>query len=369
MKITRIFNLDHTKRVRSAIRNQHAETYILITLLSFAASVSLTRLFLYLTGYPQIGNGELHIAHVLWGGLLLFAASLVLLIFANQWAYDLASVLSGAGVGLFIDEVGKFITHDNNYFYPSAAPIIYAFFLLTLLLFTRVRRPNRTDSRSNFYYVLDTLEEMADRDLNEDELNEIRRQLDAVIDQNSDPFLKPFAQNLQNYLVSSNLFIAPPKMGLIKKIRLKLDVFEKKHLSRKRSRYLICFGLLGLSIWGLLFPVIFLSNLHDPREFHSLLMDLVNNRLVRNASGLNWFEARIGMEGTIGILLFISSLLLFLGKDKRAISLAYVSLLFSLTIVNLLVFYFDQFSSIVITLVEFLILILILRYRKRFDPN
>jgi hypothetical protein len=26
------------------------------------------------TGYPQIGNSTLHIAHVLWGGLLLFGA-------------------------------------------------------------------------------------------------------------------------------------------------------------------------------------------------------------------------------------------------------------------------------------------------------
>jgi hypothetical protein len=43
-----------------------------------------------------------------------------------------AALLSGVGLGLFIDEVGKFITSNNNYFFPLAAPIIYLAFLLTV---------------------------------------------------------------------------------------------------------------------------------------------------------------------------------------------------------------------------------------------
>ena len=61
-------------RVRQPVKREDAEHYLLLTLLSFAASVTLTRLFLSLSGYPQIGGGELHVAHMLWGGLLLFAA-------------------------------------------------------------------------------------------------------------------------------------------------------------------------------------------------------------------------------------------------------------------------------------------------------
>jgi hypothetical protein len=128
-------------RVRSPVRRGGSERYLLITLLSFAAMVALTRLFLELTGYPQLGGGELHFAHVLWGGLLLFAAALFPLVFANRWAYSSAALLAGLGVGLFIDEVGKFITQSNDYFHPAAAPIVYAFFLLTVLIYLQVRRP------------------------------------------------------------------------------------------------------------------------------------------------------------------------------------------------------------------------------------
>jgi hypothetical protein len=115
------------------VRRETAERYVLLTLLSFAASVSLTRLGLSLTGYPQLGGGELHIAHVLWGGLLLFAAALLPLVLANRWVFTAGSVLAGVGVGLFIDEVGKFITQRNDYFFRRRA-IVYTFFLLTILL-------------------------------------------------------------------------------------------------------------------------------------------------------------------------------------------------------------------------------------------
>ena len=35
---------------------------------SFASTVAITRYYLELTGYPQVGGGELHIAHLLWVG-------------------------------------------------------------------------------------------------------------------------------------------------------------------------------------------------------------------------------------------------------------------------------------------------------------
>ncbi|MDP2966227.1 MAG: hypothetical protein Q8N39_09370 [Pelolinea sp.] len=50
---------------RRLVRRYYSERYLLLTLLSFALSVSLTRLFLEIMGYPQLGGSELHFAHVL----------------------------------------------------------------------------------------------------------------------------------------------------------------------------------------------------------------------------------------------------------------------------------------------------------------
>jgi len=110
------------KKIRSAVRRDKAENYLLISLVAFGVTVIFTRLFLQLTGFPQIGNSVLHIAHALWGGLLLFVAVLLPLALANRWAIQASALMGGIGIGLFFDEVGKFITQTNDYFFPPAPP-------------------------------------------------------------------------------------------------------------------------------------------------------------------------------------------------------------------------------------------------------
>ena len=81
-------------------------------LVSAVVTVLGIRAYLSATGYPQLGGGGLHIAHVLWGGLLMMAGVLLILLRLGRAALRTGAVL--AGVGFFIDEIGKFVTSEST---------------------------------------------------------------------------------------------------------------------------------------------------------------------------------------------------------------------------------------------------------------
>lgn len=103
-------------------------------LVSGIVSVLVIRWALALTGYPKLGGGGLHIAHMLWGGLLMLIALVLLLLFLERRVHRAAAIVAGLGFGTFVDEVGKFITADNNYFFRPAVAIIYVVFVALFLL-------------------------------------------------------------------------------------------------------------------------------------------------------------------------------------------------------------------------------------------
>jgi hypothetical protein len=139
---------------RDAKAGSHTETF----LVAAVATVLLVRGYLKLTGYPQVGGGGLHIAHLLWGGLLMLAGLIVLLSYLGQTPKQPATWLGGIGFGLFIDELGKFITEDNDYFYRPTIALIYVVFVALFLTLRAVqgRRPlSPTEHLANALALLD----------------------------------------------------------------------------------------------------------------------------------------------------------------------------------------------------------------------
>lgn len=146
-------------------RNIRARGQLEIFLLSAIGSVLVIRFFLHVTGYFQLGGGTLHIAHILYGGLFMTAGMILSLAFIGLRIQRLAAFLSGVGFGFFIDEVGKFITSDNDYFFRPAVGIIYAIFVVLYLTFNFLSRSQKLSSREYQLNALVQMEEAVVHDM------------------------------------------------------------------------------------------------------------------------------------------------------------------------------------------------------------
>jgi tetratricopeptide (TPR) repeat protein len=132
--------------------------------ISAISTILIVRFYLIITGYPQIGNSTLHISHLLPGTILMLAAILIMLAAVNRAVRDLAAVLAGVGFGLSWDELGKFITQNNNYFFKPTLGLIYLSFVVLYLLakYAGQKRLSQDDYIAN---AIDLIKEAAIKDL------------------------------------------------------------------------------------------------------------------------------------------------------------------------------------------------------------
>ncbi len=170
--------------IRRLNRNAEAPFLFESFLVAAVSSFLGIRWFLALTGYPKIGSNGIHIAHMLWGGLLMLLALMLLLAFLNRSVEHAAAIIAGLGFGTFIDEIGKFVTSDNNYFFRPAISLIYAVFVLAFLVSRTLigQRPlNETEALAN---AVDLLARAPSSEVDPDDLARIRHLL-SLADQKS----------------------------------------------------------------------------------------------------------------------------------------------------------------------------------------
>ncbi|MEO8509984.1 MAG: hypothetical protein ABI534_01960 [Chloroflexota bacterium] len=339
------------------MRREGAERFLLLMLVAFAATVIVTRVALELTGFPRIGGGDLHIAHALWGGACLFVASVLPILLAGSFVYRAAAVLSGIGIGLFIDEVGKFITTQNDYFYPAAAPIIYATFLLSVLIWIRARRPNDADPRSQLLSALELLAESVEGDLQPRERDQLLSRLGTAAKTASEPEQRRLAEQLLAFVAARDVALATAASPLFHRQRAWWAARRDAWIGGRGLRVAIVVAVLVSGAWALV-------------EFGIAAADLAASSLAPTEPLFGLRLVQLGIEAIAGLLMVPGAILITVaGRHTRGYSLVLFGLLVSLTLGDLISFYLRQFDSIVTAGFHAALLAAVVGYRRELESE
>jgi hypothetical protein len=124
-------------------------------------------------------------------------------------------------------------------------------------------------------------------------------------------------------------------------------------------------GLLAMFELGLL-----ISILLDPHQrLNPLVQSFVSSGEINSVRQIQWFIARLTIDGMTGLITLIAAILLLARKERLGVELGIISLVLSLTAVNLITFYLDQFKAISNSLLQFGVLWLMLRYKRWYLPT
>ena len=185
-----------TRRRRPTIRSVAIGDLHEIFLVSSIGMILIIRLQLWATNYPKLGSGRLHFAHLLWGGLLMLVAIGILLSFVDRRLRVPAAAVAGAGFGFFIDEVGKFVTSNNDYFFKPTGAIIYLTFIVVYFVLRFIRRRRGFSSAEYVSNALGVFSDGVAFDLYEDERDDALRLLDQAGEHPLVPELRALIQRV-----------------------------------------------------------------------------------------------------------------------------------------------------------------------------
>lgn len=323
------------------IRNVDAEDYLESFLIAAVFSILLIRFYLTLTGYPQLGGGGFHIAHMLWGGFLMFGSIVLFCTFLNKPVHRGAAILGGIGFGVFIDELGKLITRDNNYFFKPTVAFIYVIFILIFLVFRFIDKERRLNGREYLVNALEITKQLV-LEPGRSEKEKVMRLLRRSVD--------PLAVELVR-LVSKIDVLGTEKSGYFENLEDKVEDFYRKLVKNRLFIRLVI-------VFFVLFTLVNLWNVYWQVGLHFLV----------DGIDLSFVDLALSGSTLIGALLVMGGVIKIFESRPGGYHLFRMATLVSIFLTQFFAFYRDQLGAIFGFFVNVAVLV-VLQYMTKHEPH
>jgi hypothetical protein len=238
-------------------------------------------------------------------------------------------------------------------------------FILTLGLYVRIRRPADASPRAVMYRALEKLTEVLDADLEVDERRELESDLADVVIRANDGNVRLLAVHLEQMLRSSELVVAPSRESRWGRVACWWDEVNERPGTRTAFLLFLLLGMIGLSIRPTLrlgqAAQVYLAGL-SATDVGAVLAP--NSPFSPDVSN-GFLVALAGFEGMLGLLLVISCALITLRREGTGVRLCRRSLWLYVGVLNIPLFYVNQFSAMGLTILQFIVLWSLAQYRER----
>jgi hypothetical protein len=344
------------RRPLIGVRRDRATLYLSLTIAAFAVTVVGVRMYLDAAGYPSVGGGGLHVAHMLWGGLLLVIAAVLVQLYVGRRTLIISALAAGVGVGLFIDEVGKFITESNDYFFAPAAPIIYGAILLLVLLWFVLRRADRPSLAEATQGAIEAVRDLADGRLSIPARDRAVARLEAAGITGAEPELPGELLRLLRSPVTEARLNAPAWHE-----RGAHLVWLRRLMPDRLERFLVRLGLLfntlATLVWLLVLWIVVDGTMLDELPTSSGPTEFPDDPLWIALLGLVWIV--VGLASAVALVASVFR------RHRPAMALAQYALLLALVAGGLLDVYVSQIGALADVLLQLVLLAMVLDQRSR----
>jgi len=287
-------------------------------LISSIVTIFIIRIFLKLTNYPEITGGVgLHIAHLLWGGFFMALSLLLLLSFVGRGIMGASAILGGIGFGAFIDELGKFITQDNNYFFQPTVAIVYVIFILIYSISKSLEKSSVISPKEYLVNALGMVTEAVMNDLDDEEKKR------ALVYLKKSDQKDPLVKSLKAFFVEIQSIPVPPP-SLFNRLRHSvLSIYIQVTRSKLLGKLVVAILLVQsvLSIFSL-------------------------GTIYYTKQSLSFIQAgELGSSILSGVIVIIGFIVMQRSREK-GFRLFKIAVLISLLITQFFIFYSEQFRAL-----------------------
>lgn len=194
----------------------------------------------------------------------------------------------------------------------------------------------------------------------------MKKRLDGIILKTKNPNYKRLAVELEDFVDSDALNPIEEEANLFDKIIDMWSKIEEKYLTETRFRVILigAFALLGLPNFMRFmgFAMVALN----PVQRMIFLENIAANFPVSSNNIMVWAMMVVVLDGLAGAFLSFGSILLLVERRNWSTQMASVSLIMSLVAINLVLFYVEQFQTIIIAITQYATLQLVYYYQRKY---